>query len=90
MGTKLLKGIPACRVLKSGLFQDLKGLWNYYSWGGFKKDYTGNFSDFLVQASLIVICNIKGHDFIETDADPENGASEIVCKRCGWSQSIFW
>lgn len=37
----------------------------------------------------IMICEAKGHLW-EERADPENGSSDLTCRRCGKSELLFW
>ena len=37
----------------------------------------------------VMICEIKGHLWTET-ADPENGCSELTCRRCGAIEHLQW
>lgn len=33
---------------------------------------------------------LRSHDLFAHDGDAENGSEELTCKRCGWSQTIYW
>ena len=37
----------------------------------------------------VMICESKGHLWSET-ADPENGTSELICRRCGAIEHLQW
>ena len=37
----------------------------------------------------VMICESKGHLWSET-ADPENGTSELTCRRCGAVEHLQW
>ena len=37
----------------------------------------------------ILICERKGHLWKEK-ADPENGCSELACRRCGMTETLRW
>ena len=37
----------------------------------------------------IMICESKGHLWTE-QADPENGTSELTCRRCGITEHLQW
>ena len=37
----------------------------------------------------IMICEAKGHLW-EEQGDPENGASELTCRRCGATEHLQW
>lgn len=36
-----------------------------------------------------MICELKGHLWTE-EADPENGTSELTCRRCGAAEYLKW
>lgn len=35
-------------------------------------------------------CETQGHLLIESNADAENGRSDLSCERCGFSQTLQW
>ncbi len=37
----------------------------------------------------VMICEAKGHRWKER-ADPENGTSELTCRRCGKTETLRW
>ena len=37
----------------------------------------------------MMVCEAKGHLW-EERADPENGASELTCRRCGATEHLQW
>lgn len=37
----------------------------------------------------MMVCEAKGHLWKEI-ADPENGASELTCRRCGKTEHLQW
>ena len=37
----------------------------------------------------VMICEAKGHRWKER-ADPENGTSELTCRRCGQTEHLRW
>ena len=39
--------------------------------------------------NAVMICEVKGHLWTET-SDPENGASELTCRRCGAIEHLQW
>lgn len=36
------------------------------------------------------ICRLRGHAWLEYDADPENGCHGVECTRCNESHTIYW
>lgn len=36
------------------------------------------------------LCESEGHDFIDINADIENGSSDLDCQRCGYTHHCQW
>jgi hypothetical protein len=62
----------------------------------YEKHFTGDnwYTTYIHEmwASIVpaIICMLRGHDLCTHDGDAENGCEELSCRRCGWSETIYW